>query len=172
MTTPISLPPCGAADQHLGGWCANGDRDKFLQLITFVRHLLQHPFERPLKEEDEPKPAAQGQSRPDKVLYHHLGRQLTALYPEIFPWGGWHHSLHNDVTDVIHPYGLSTGHARKGFTIGTALLSGPELIEMHNIVLEATTRQHDPSPAASTSAAIPSCSASSVGPTPSVPATP
>ncbi|PSB39450.1 hypothetical protein C7B81_02070 [Aphanothece cf. minutissima CCALA 015] len=147
VTTLIVPPACAVVDEHLGGWCSYGDRDKFRQLITFLRHLLHHPFERPGKDDDDQQGRARRTSGPDKVLYEHLGQQLTTLYPEIFPWGGWRHSLHNDVTDVIHAYGLSNGHARMGFTIGTSLLSAQELVEMHNIVLDATTRQHDPSPA-------------------------
>jgi hypothetical protein len=151
ITSPVLPPPCAVAEHHKGGWCAYGDSDKFRQLITFIRHLLHHPFEHPLKTDDDPIEAIQPTPRQptgsSKQLYEHLGRQLTALYPDLFPWGGWMHSLHHDITDVIHPYQLTTGHARKGFTIGTAFLNGPELIEMHSIVLDATTRQHDPSPA-------------------------
>jgi hypothetical protein len=151
VTTPVLPPPCTVADQHNGGWCAYGDSERFSQLLTFIRHLLHHPFEHPRTTDDDQIQAIQPTRRQSagssKQLYEHLGRQLTALYPDLFPWGGWMHSLHNDITDVIHPYQLSSGHARKGFTIGTALLNEAELIEMHSIVLDATTRQHDPSPA-------------------------
>lgn len=151
VITPIVPPPCTVVDQHKGGWCTYGDSDKFRQLITFIRHLLHHPFEHPRTTDDDQIQAIQPTTRESasssKQLYEHLGHQLTALYPDLFPWGGWMHSLHNDITDVIHPYQLSSGHARKGFTIGTALLNEAELIEMHSIVLDATTRQHDPSPA-------------------------
>jgi predicted kinase len=151
VTTPVLPPPCTVADQHNGGWCAYGDSEKFSQLLTFIRHLLHHPFEHPRATDDDQiqaiHPTTRQSAASNKQLYAHLGRQLTALYPDLFPWGGWMHSLHNDITDVIHPYQLSSGHARKGFTIGTALLNEAELIEMHSIVLDATTRQHDPSPA-------------------------
>lgn len=163
--TPITLPDCRVAELHKGAWCAYGKRESFLKLITFIRYLLHHPFENPSEDsgvaQTTSKPAEPNQklnqkTRPKsdqitkdkpKKLYEHLANQLALQYPMLFSLRGVADQLHNAVTDVIHPYNLSIGHARKGFAIGTAILTGPEVIEMHKIVLDAITRKNDPSPA-------------------------
>lgn len=129
-TTAIEPPPATTATiANCGGWPPEADPAVFRRLFTLLRHCVQQPYD-----------AASGEP-----LHDHLAAELAAIP------GGYLESegdtLRKDAERILAPYGLraTTGAARHGHALGTAVLSAARLREVHQVVDGAARRLGDPS---------------------------
>ena len=133
---PIAPPP--AADPRAGwgagggavngGFPPTGDRPVFVRQATLLRHILHNPFDR----------------QPGVPLGEHLIARMEATPGAYLP--GEAASLRKDLEKLLTPYGFRGRHdnVRRGYALGTALLSTPRLRELHGVVREASERLGDP----------------------------
>jgi len=132
---PIQLAP-GSQLSHRqvpmhGGLPPLGDGPVFLRVMTLLRHLLQQPFDR------APESGVS--------LHEHLITATAAIPGGYLP--GETATLRKDLEKLLTPYGFRTrnDNVRHGYSLGTALLSPPRLLELHNVVRQAAGRLADPS---------------------------
>jgi predicted kinase len=126
---PIKPPAAKpSADAINGGYPALGDAPVFVRVFTLLRHLLQQPFDR-----------SPGTSLPD-----HLIRQIETIPGAYLP--GEAATLRKDLEKLLTPYGFRSrnDNVRHGYAIGTALVSGNRLREIHGVVSQAAGRLADP----------------------------
>ncbi len=140
---PIQLAGAGAADQPLrrprlpaaggvhGGHPPMGDGPVFMRVMTLLRHLLQHPFDRPVGKGGN--------------LQQHLIAATATIPGAYLP--GESASLRKDIEKILTPYGFRSrnDNVRHGYALGTALLSAPRLREVHAVLQQAAGRLADPS---------------------------
>ncbi len=158
VRTPIEPPPAPPelADQ-LGGWPRTANRDAFRRVMTLLRHVPQNAFDHDQKGE--------------LPLAVHLVQQMGDIEgayvtgpltrkpapeagngdPEKEPakprWKcGESDTLLKDIDGLWSAYGFrQTPGERHGYTLGTALLTAPRLLELHGLVRQAAQRLQDPS---------------------------
>jgi predicted kinase len=111
------------------------NRETFIRIMTLIRHVLQNPL-------DHPREPQQGNDR-TPPLYAHLLEQLVGI-PGSYQ-ATWTDTLHKDLK-LIRRYGLFQAKpARHGYTVGTAILTKPQLLELFVLVRQAAERLQDPS---------------------------
>jgi predicted kinase len=114
----IEPPAWVGAQRPLGGLPRLADRGAFQQVLTLLRHLLRNPRE----------------LQPGERVSAHLARSLNALHPAAAstagPWTA--RKVQVAITDTLTPYGfrLPGRSGRRGYSLGTALLSLAELREV------------------------------------------
>jgi predicted kinase len=142
-TAPIQLAEAGSADPRQqrsrlraaggvhGGHPPMGDAAVFLRVMTLLRHLLQTPFDR------DPSRGSN--------LHEHLIAALATIPGAYLP--GETATLRKDIEKILTPYGFRSrnDNVRHGYALGTAVLSGPQLRELHAVVQQAAGRLADPS---------------------------
>ena len=126
----IEPPPWPAAQQRpSGGLPRLADRDAFRQVFTLLRHLLRNPL------------ASAAQER----VSVHLARNLNATSAAASSASGgpatagmqWSaRQVQVAINEILTPYGfrLPGRSGRRGYCIGTALLSLPELREVKELL--------------------------------------
>ena len=126
---PIRLPPPPAASGGDGGVPPLGDGPVFLRVMTLLRHLLHHPFDR----------------QPGTNLHRHLIEATAAIPGAYLP--GETASLRKDLEKLLGPYGFRSraDNGHHGYCLGTAVLSASRLREVHQLVRQAAGRLADPS---------------------------
>ena len=132
-STPIQLPVASkiAISPLNGGLPPMGDGPVFIRVMTLLRHLLQVPFDRPQQ---------QGLN-----LHQHLIAATQTIPGAYLP--GETATLRKDIEKILTPYGFRNrnDNVRHGYCLGTALLSPPRLVELHNVVRQTAGRLADPS---------------------------
>ncbi|MFN5698408.1 MAG: AAA family ATPase [Cyanobacteriota bacterium] len=132
---PVPQPPMPEAGSNNpllggvhGGYPPLGEAAVFQRVFTLLRHLLQQPFDR-----------ADGIPLPE-----HLITQLESIPGAYLP--GEEATLRKDLEKLLTPYGFRSrnDNVRHGYALGTALLSGPRLREVHGVVSQAAGRLADP----------------------------
>ncbi len=131
LPPPPSLPVLDPVAGHgavNGGFPPSGDRAVFVRLATLLRHILHNPFDR----------------QPGIPLGEHLIARMEATPGAYLP--GEAASLRKDLEKLLTPYGFRARHdnVRRGYALGTALLSAPRLRELQGVVREAAERLGDP----------------------------
>jgi len=130
---PEVLPPPWpiALGRPQGGLPRLADRPAFQQVFTLLRHLLHHPYDRGAGER----------------ISEHLSRSLTA--------GGtgrvWTpRQVQAALAETLTPYGfrLPGRRSRGGYGLGTAVLSGPELLSTCQLLQLQAIDLGDPQAAA------------------------
>lgn len=126
---PIQPPPASAATlAHRGGWPPEADPQIFSRVMTLLRHLIQQPFDsgaRPLRD--------------------HLAAVLATMPGGYTAKDG--DSLRKDVERILTPYGFRSRHdaCRRGYALGTAVLSAPQLLELVQLLDGVVQQLSDPS---------------------------
>ena len=112
-------PPCGGCP-----WIA--DAAIFSRVMTLLRHILRHPFDK----------------ERGKDLHEHLAAGLEGSY---LPTEA--KTLRKDIQLLLSPYGFRSenDNVRHGFAIGTAVLSAGRLRETLALIQQASGRLEDPS---------------------------
>ncbi len=125
---PPALPGSEGVRAVNGGMPPSGDAAVFVRLATLLRHILHNPFDH----------------RPGVPLGQHLISRMEATPGAYLP--GEAASLRKDLEKLLTPYGFRAAHdnVRRGYALGTALLSAPRLRELHGVVREAAERLGDP----------------------------
>ena len=126
----IEPPPWPAAQQRpAGGLPRLADRDAFQQVFTLLRHLLRHPL------------ASKAQERVSVHLAHNLN--ATSASASSLSGGAataglqWSaRQVQVAINEILTPYGfrLPGRSGRRGYSLGTALLSLPELREVNELL--------------------------------------
>jgi predicted kinase len=114
VIAPIEPPPWPSGKPRpVGGLSRLADREAFCQTFTVLRHLLHHPCEQ-----------NEGQR-----ICEHLAACLSRESGGRRRWQA--RQVHTAITETLTPYGFRRpgGSGRKGFALGTALLSLPQLQE-------------------------------------------
>jgi predicted kinase len=117
-----------------GGVPAMGDAEVFRRVFTLLRHILQEPFDAPLASSDAGPP---GGPRDGVPLHRHLIERLVSIEGSYLPTQ--EAVLRHDLRHLMRPYGFSSriqgrpDSLRQGYAIGTALLSGDQLLEVHSL---------------------------------------
>jgi predicted kinase len=123
---PVQPPPwpCGLP-RPLGGLPALAERQRFSRTFSLLRHLIHHP----------------GDRQPGLRIDEHLAATLNRQYPEAEPWRP--REVHELITTTLTPYGfrLPGCSGKQGYTLGLALLSRQQLLEVHRL-LERQSRHH------------------------------
>lgn len=143
VRTPIEPPeaPPELADQQ-GGWPRTANRAAFRRVMTLLRHVPQNAFDHDQKG--------------DMPLAVHLIQQMKdidgayvagPLTKKSDRWTcGESATLLKDLERLWTAYGFrQTPGERHGYTLGTALLTAPRLLELHGLVRQAAGRLQDPS---------------------------
>lgn len=123
---PVQPPPWPAAlPRPLGGLPALAERQRFSRTFSLLRHLIHHP----------------GDRQPGMRIDAHLAATLNRQYPDAEPWRP--REVHELITTTLTPYGfrLPGCSGKQGYTLGLALLSRTQLLEVHRL-LERQSRQH------------------------------
>ncbi|MCT0217847.1 WYL domain-containing protein [Synechococcus sp. CS-1329] len=127
---PISPPlAAGRVEANGGGWPQEGDAKVFVRVLTLIRHILQHPFDR-----------ADG-----KPVQQHLMEQLHELDASTYtPQSGA--TLRRDIQKVLTPYGFRPPGetVRQGYALGTALLSASQLRDAVALLRSTAAQLGDP----------------------------
>lgn len=111
LITPPPWPAC--RPRPSGGLSRLADREAFSLTFTVLRHLLHHPYERGL----------------ETPIDEHIAAALTR------ECGGRRHwqarQVHTAISETLTPYGFRRpgSSGRRGFALGTALLSMEQLQE-------------------------------------------
>jgi len=173
VRTPVESPPASPElVLHQGGWPPTADRLAFQRVMTLLRHVLQNPFDHDRKSAHDQKPGnplavhliQQMQDIPGAYLggpiitteipKNTAGRKKTAgtgktvdsEKKEVRKKCGESQTLQNDVDNLWTAYGFRQPEdARHGYTLGTALLTAPRLVELHHLVRQTALRLEDPS---------------------------
>jgi predicted kinase len=114
VLSPIEPPPWPVGKSRpSGGLSRLADREAFCQTFTVLRHLLHHPYE-------------QGESAP---INEHLAAVLTRESGGRRRWQA--RQVHTAISETLTPYGFRRPgrSGRRGFAMGTALLSIQQLQE-------------------------------------------
>ena len=123
---PVQPPPwpCGLP-RPLGGLPALAERQRFSRTFSLLRHLIHHP----------------GDRQPGLRIDEHLAATLNRQYPEAEPWRP--REVHELITTTLTPYGfrLPGCSGKQVYTLGLALLSRQQLLEVHRL-LERQSRHH------------------------------
>jgi predicted kinase len=123
---PVQPPPwpCGLP-RPVGGLPALAERQRFSRTFSLLRHLIHHP----------------GDRQPGLRIDEHLAATLNRQYPEAEPWRP--REVHELITTTLTPYGfrLPGCSGKQGYTLGLALLSRQQLLEVHRL-LERQSRHH------------------------------
>lgn len=144
VRTPVEPPPASPELQlHQGGWPPTAHRLAFQRVMTLLRHVLQNPFDH--------------DRMSGNPLAVHLIQQMQDIPEGIYVGGavisrgdrrhcGESQTLLNDVDNLWTVYGFrQPSAARHGLTLGTALLTAPRLVELHDLVRQTAQRLQDPS---------------------------
>lgn len=111
---PVEPPPWPVGKPRpSGGLSRLADREAFCQTFTVLRYLLHHPYE-------------QGEGAP---INEHLAAVLTRESAGRRRWQA--RQVHTAISDTLTPYGFRRPgcSGRRGFAMGTALLSIQQLQE-------------------------------------------
>ncbi len=115
VLAPIEPPPWPAGKPRpMGGLPRLADREAFRQTFTVLRHLLHHP-------------CAQGEGQ---RINEHIAASLTQECGGRRRWQA--RQVHTAISDTLTPYGFRRPgrSGRRGFALGTALLSIQQLQEV------------------------------------------
>jgi predicted kinase len=119
VVAPIEPPswPTGKL-RPMGGLPRLADREAFCQTFTVLRHLLHHPY-------------AQGDG---ERINEHIASSLTSECGGRRRWQA--RQIHTAISDTLTPYGFrQPGRSgRRGFALGTALLSIQQLQETYQLL--------------------------------------
>jgi predicted kinase len=138
---PIRLAPIPAAEPTAtptawrggvqGGHPPMGDGPVFQRVMTLLRHLLHHPFDR------DPSGSLS--------LHEQLIAATAAIPGAYLP--GETATLRKDLEKLLTPYGFRAArdNVRHGYALGTAVLSAPRLREIQALLEQAAGRLADPS---------------------------
>ena len=127
-----------------GGYPSLADKHVFRRVFTLLRHILQEPFDLPNQTTDTSKDKKQGEDN----FYSHLIKATEDIE------GAYNcnqeASLRKDLEEILTPYGFRslTGRGRPdslrhGFSIGTALLSTDQLLEVYEMLKASLERLSD-----------------------------
>ena len=135
---PFAARPCNPVH---GGYPALGDLHVFQRVFSLLRHILREPFDAPGVA--AAPSAARGQSA--QKLPSHLIQQLADTPGSYMP--GEQDTLQQDLRHLLTPYGFrkKNDNARHGYALGTAVLSGPQLLELYGWLRDTSERLADPS---------------------------
>ena len=114
VLVPIQPPTWPAGKPRpMGGLPRLADREAFCQTFTVLRHLLHHPY-------------AQGEG---ERINEHIAAALTRQSGGRRRWQA--RQIHTAISDTLTPYGFRRPgrSGRRGFALGTALLSIQQLQE-------------------------------------------
>ncbi|MEI7666923.1 MAG: AAA family ATPase [Synechococcaceae cyanobacterium ELA263] len=114
VLAPIQPPTWPAGKPRpMGGLPRLADREAFCQAFTVLRHLLHHPY-------------AQGEG---ERINEHIAAALTRQSGGRRRWQA--RQIHTAISDTLTPYGFRRPgrSGRRGFALGTALLSIQQLQE-------------------------------------------
>ena len=136
----LEAPTTGFRGGVNGGSPALADASVFRRVFTLLRHILREPFD---------APSAQASTAPGIPLYQHLIERLSAI-PGSYA-ADQEAVLRNDLRHLLRPYGFlpeSKGRPdslRQGYSIGSALLSADQLLEVHSLLKASMERLSDAS---------------------------
>jgi predicted kinase len=126
---PVQPPPWPAGrPRPLGGLPALAERQRFSRTFSLLRHLIHHP----------------GDRQPGMRIDAHLAATLNHQYPDAEPWRP--REVHELITATLTPYGfrLPGGSGKPGYTLGLALLSRQQLLEVHRLLERQSCHHSDP----------------------------
>jgi hypothetical protein len=164
VLTPIEPPPAPPElTDHLGGWPRTANRDAFRRVMTLLRHVLHNPFDHVQKGDlplavhliqqmkgiegayvSSPLTKKAETEAADKKKASKGKQEKATSKPR---WkSGESDTLLKDLDWLWTAYGFrQTPGERHGYTLGTALLTAPRLLELHGLVRQAASRLQDPS---------------------------
>lgn len=134
VTAPLQIPPLSARKQPLEAhpW---SDIDTFSRVLGTIRWLAQHPLVQP--------------DVKHRTAYLSEQLQLAGILrpdPQSRdPQRAAQDLLRKDIERVLHPYGLLAAESRyRGYYLGTALLTQPEMLVLHNCLHSHSENLQDP----------------------------
>ena len=114
-------------NENMGGWPPLADKEVFIRVMTFLRYILQNPFD--------------GKKEKGTSLFNHYINKLDNIY-----MAGEANTLREDINKLLTPYGFrrSNDNVRHGYGLGTAVLSTQRLKDLSHILNESVNKLGDP----------------------------
>ncbi len=140
-------PPDHQSSTVHGGYPAMADARIFRRVFTLLRHILKEPFDAPAPTRQGPR----GHRKGEHDLYSHLIERLSEID------GAYSRDqrsvMRKDLEELLNPYGFRSqpqgkgrpDSLRHGYSLGTALLSADQLLQVHALLKASLERLSDAS---------------------------